>query len=264
MKKLLLAAVASIALSTGAFAQITNTFSGNGNTGFGGVVGNSSLEIVSLADGTLNFTWTKGTGDFNDALVIYIDSVAGGFGDTLSFNDQADALRRAISGASEGTTGLDANSRSILTFNTGFTANYAFAANIGNPSGFGGLWTLASGGNDSLIFNTATSFAPNNNFSAATYTWSFNVSAIGLTANSGESFKFVGTYLNANNSFRANEAIGFDIAGLNPGNGGIGNYPNTIATSEFTFQTIPEPSTYALLGLTAAALGAHVIRRRRR
>ncbi len=260
MKKLLTAAVMSAALSSGAFAQITNNFNGNGNSGFGGVVGNSLLEIVSLADGTLNFTWTRGTDDFNDALVIYIDSVAGGFGDTLSFNDQQDGLRQAISGASGGTTGLDANTRSTVTFNTGFTADYAFAAN----TGFGGLWTLASGGNESLIFNTATGFAPTGDNAAATYTWNFNVSDIGLTANSGESFKFVGTYLNAGNSFRSDEAFGFDISGGNPGAGGIGSYPNTIATSEFTFQTIPEPSTYALLGLTAAALSAHVIRRRRR
>jgi hypothetical protein len=126
------------------------------------------------------------------------------------------------------------------------------------------LWTLASGGNESLIFNTATGFAPTGNNAAATYTWSFNVSAIGLTANSGESFKFVGTYLNPTDSFRSDEAFGFSISGGNPGAGGIGNYPNTIATSEFSFQTIPEPSTYALLALSAAALGAHVIRRRRR
>lgn len=260
MKKLLLAAVASVALSSGVFAQVTNTFNGNGNTGFGGTVGNSSLQIVSLADGTLNFTWTRGTGNFNDALVLYIDSTAGGFSDTLSFNDQADPLRRAISGASGGSTGIDANTRSTVTFNTGFTANYAFAAD----TGFGGLWTLASGGDNSLPFAAATGFAPTGSATAATYSWSFNVSSIGLTANSGQSFKFVGTYLNSGNSFRANEALGFSIAGANPGAGGIGSYPNTIATSEFTFQTIPEPSTYALLALSAAALGGYVVRRRRR
>lgn len=260
MKKTLLAAAASVALSAGALAQVTNNFNGNGNTGFGGPVGEGSLQIVNLADGTLNFTWTRGSGDFNDALVIYIDSVSGGFADTLSFNDQADPLRSAISGASQGTTGMDANSRSIVTFNTGFNANFAFAAD----TGFGGLWELAAGGDNSLDFVTTTGFSPTSDPSAATYTWSFNVADIGLTPNSGESFKFVGTYLNAGNSFRSDETFGFEIAGGNPGNGGIGNYPNTIATSEFTFQTIPEPSTYAMLALSAAGLGAYAYRRRRR
>lgn len=53
-----------------------------------------------------------------------------------------------------------------------------------------------------------------------------------------------------------------EMNGLNPNtpvydnNGGV-NYTAT-------FQTIPEPSTYALLALGAVGLGAHLIRRRRR
>jgi hypothetical protein len=262
MKKTLFAAVASIALSSGAFAQSTNVnFSGNGNTGFGGVIGTGTLNVSNNEAGNLAFTLTKGGGNFNDAIVFYIDSVAGGFGSTLDFNDQADNLRQAISGASGGTTGIEANTRSIVTFNTGFTANYAIALN----NGFAGLWQLASGGNNSLSFVTGANLLPTpatNN--SPSYTWNINVTDIGLTTNSGQSFKFVGTYLNGGNSFRSDEALGFSIAGGNPGNGGIGSYPNTVATSEFTFETVPEPSTYALLALAATALGAHVVRRRRR
>ncbi len=261
MKRFLTAA-ASLIFPLSAFAQVTSNYAGNGNGGFGGVIGQSpsDLQIESLADGTLNFTWTRGPADFNDALVIYIDSISGGFTDTLGFNDQADPLRSAISGASGGITGLDANARSTLTFNTGFDADFAFAAN----TTFGGLWTLVSGGDNSLTFNTTTGFAPTGSTTAATYTWSFNATDIGLTANSGQSFDFVATYLNANNSFRSDEAFGFAIAGGNPGVGGIGSYPNTIATSEYTFQTIPEPSTFVMLGLAAAGFGSGILRRRHR
>lgn len=260
MKNLFAVAMVSVALSSGALAQVTSNYAGNGNGGFGGTVGQSpsDLQIENLADGTLNFSWTRGPGEFNDALVLYIDSIPGGFTDTLGFNDQADPLRSAISGASEGTTGSDANSRSILSFNTGFEADYAFAAN----TTFGGLWTLVSGGDNSLTFTTTTGFGPTGNATAATYTWSFNVADIGLTANSGQSFDFVGTYLNASNSFRSDEAFGFSISGGNPGNGGIGSYPNTVAGSEYTFQTVPEPATFGLLGMAGAGLAGHILYRR--
>jgi hypothetical protein len=261
MKKFLTAAVMSIAISAGAIAQTTNqVFSGNGNSGFGGVIGTGSLNVSNNAAGNLAFTLTKGAGNFNDVIVLYIDSITGGFTNTLSFNDQADTLRQAISGASGGTTGIDANTRSIVTFNSGFTANYAIALD----NGFAGLWSLTSGGNNSLGFVAAANLTPTGTATSATYSWNINVTDIGLTANSGESFKFVGTYLNGGNSFRSDEALGFSISGGNPGNGGIGNYPNTIATSDFTFTTVPEPSTYALLALSAAALGGYVVRRRRR
>lgn len=251
--------VASIAISSASFAQTTSqVYGGNGNSGFGGVIGTGSLTVSNNAAGDLVFTLTKGSGNFNDAIVLYIDSITGGFSDTLSFNDQADPLRRAISGASGGSTGIDANSRSILTFSTGFTANYAIALN----NTFAGLWQLNAGGDNSLTFVTAANLTPTGAPTSATYAWDIDVAQIGLTANSGQSFKFVGTYLNSENSFRSDEAIGFTISGGNPGNGGIGSYPNTVATSEVTFQTVPEPSTYAM-ALAALACGGYSMRRRR-
>jgi hypothetical protein len=256
-QKLLLAVAYSTLLAGAATAQVTSSFLGNGNSGFGGVIGTGNLTISSFADGNLTFSLAKGAGDFNDAIVIYIDSVTGGFGNTTSFNDQQDSLRSAISAASGGNTGLDANTRSIIQFNTGFNADYAIALN----NSFGGLWKLAAGGNGSLTYNSSVDLSPIGSNSSATYGFYTNVSNIGLTANSGENFKFVATYLNAGNSFTSNETLGFSIAGGNPGNGAIGSYPTTIATSEYTFFTIPEPSTYALIALGAAFVLWRVRRR---
>ena len=49
----------------------------------------------AVLSGTLN----KGTNGFNDVLVIYIDSTAGGFADTSGFTDEAGGvlqIRREI------------------------------------------------------------------------------------------------------------------------------------------------------------------------
>ena len=240
-------------------AQTTqNTYSGNGNSGFGGVIGTGSLLVNNNTSGNLSFTLTKGAGSFNDVFVLYFDSVSGGFANTASFNDQADGLRRAISGAAGGTTGVDANTRSTLTFQSGFSADYAVAID----NGFGGLWQLASGGNNSLLYSKSVNLSPTGTATSSTYTFNLNVTDLGLSANSGQSFQFVGTYLNNSNVWRSDEALGFNISGGNPGSGGIGAYPNTTATSSLSFQTIPEPSSASLMALGTAALLS--LRRRRK
>jgi hypothetical protein len=263
MKKFLLSTITAAALTVGTLnAQlITNNYVGNGNSGFGGAVGGGSLQIVNDSLGALNFTFTRGAGNFNDALVLYFDSTGGGFASTANFNDQADLLRQAISGASGGTNGSgEALTRSIVAFNTGFNADFAVAV----ATNFAGLWSLANGTNNSLPFVTAVGLAPTDNASAASYTWSLNVTNLGLSINSGQSFKFIGTYLNSGNSFRSDEAFGFSIAGGNPGSAAPGSYPTTTAASELSFTTVPEPSTYALLALSAAGLAGYAVRRRAR
>src|SRR5438105_12610925 len=130
-------------------AQAT-TYNGNLNTSFGGPIGLGTLTLTD--DGTtVSGTITKGANGFNDALVIYIDpftpnSLSGpGFADTSGFADGGDGLRRAISGFDGGAN------RSLLTFGTGFRPDYAIALGP-SDAGFGGLWQLNNGGNNSLGF----------------------------------------------------------------------------------------------------------------
>src|SRR3989475_12654611 len=79
------------------FSAVAATYPGNGNSGFGGAIGLGSLTLTD--NGTTVFgTVNKGPGPFNDALVIYLDSVGGGFTDTSGFSDAGDGLRKAISG----------------------------------------------------------------------------------------------------------------------------------------------------------------------
>jgi hypothetical protein len=67
-------------------------------------------------------------------------------------------------------------------------------------------------------------------------------------------------------------ALDLDIAGLDVGQLGQvqanffigGNNPGEFQVDNLTIQTVPEPSTYALLALGAAGFGAHLMHRRRR
>ena len=193
------------------------SYIGNGNTGFGDVLGSSSLQFSDNGT-TITGVFTKGAGDFNDAMVIYIDT--GDPGRNVidnSVNDQDDPLRRAISSA-----GPDA---SDITFPTGFVASYAIAIDVN----FGGLWSIPANGNlgdDDLDFVTSVGNPSSN--TASSFTFSFDYSQIGLT--DGEPFSFVITYLNAGNGFLSNEGYGLGFPSSNPGSGpltitGNFNYP---------------------------------------
>jgi hypothetical protein len=221
-------------------------FNGNGNTGFGGAIGQGSVTLSD--DGSTVFgTLTRGSGTFNNALVIYIDSVNGGFASTSGFSDNADGLRRAISGFN------NASQRSTMTFETNFRPDFAVA--LGPVSdNFGGLWSLATGGANSLGFLNSVNLTPLGSGAATTYSFSFNLAAIGLIPGAGQSFRLFGTYI-SNTAFRSTEALAGNVAGSQGYNpftqSGFGTY---------TTRNIPEPSS--ILGFCIAlGIGAAVSKR---
>lgn len=183
---LLLAAVAP--------ALCQETFPGNGRTGYGGAVGGGSLNISNDAT-TINFSFTKGPGDLNDALVLYVDSKSGGFTSTVGFQDNADGLRTATSGYSSATN------KSVLTFPAGFEPDYAIAVN----QFFAAIFELANGGGGSFIYRGSGNLSPLNTNTAPVYTFSVPKSQLSITT--GSSFKFLGSYISTT-AFRSNELIG--------------------------------------------------------
>ena len=233
-----------VAVSTLVISVQATTYLGNTKNGFGGAIGGGSLTLSDNGT-TISGSFTKGSGGFDNALVIYIDSVAGGFSDTSGFADAQDGLRKAISGFDGG------GNRSTLTLPTGFLADYAIALGPANEN-FGGLWQLANGGNNSLNFQASVNLSPTGTSSAASYSFSFDFSQIGLTGIAGDSFKLFGTYI-SNSGFRSDEAIAGDDTGTQGWN------PFT-ATSSAVY-VVPEPSTLSLLGL--AGLGGWFWARRR-
>ena len=230
MKKILLFAVAAM-VGAGAFADL---YHGNGNAGLGGAVGGSTLELSD--DGTtISGTFTRGTGgDFNDILVMYIDSVPNGFGTTAGFTDAGDAHRIAISA-------FDGTLRETLNFAAGFEADYAIAL---SPY-YGGIWQLVNAGSHTWLGTLNVS--PLGDPATLAYAFDFTFSDIGMGA-AGD-FDFTVDYVTYSPALLSNEGMGWTEAGGNPGNGGTYNF-NGYAT----YPAIPEPATTSLLGLGALAM----------
>ncbi|MCB1134390.1 MAG: hypothetical protein KDN05_24965 [Verrucomicrobiae bacterium] len=136
MKPLLVTAMFA-ALTSGTPLHAALTINGNGNSGFGGVVGNGSLSVTD--DGTnLTFTFTRGTSSFNDTLVIYFDTTVGG----------ATALPTSgeIGSPFVGRRAIVNEYGSGFTFSSGFGSDFAFALKA-NGSASNHLFTTPSGAN---------------------------------------------------------------------------------------------------------------------
>ena len=217
------------------FSTSAATYSGNGNSGFGGPIGLGSLTLTD--DGTtVSGTVNKGPNGFSDVLVLYVNSTRGGFLETQGFADGANGLTKAISGFDGGAN------RSLMTFTGGFVPDYAIALGPASDN-FGGLWQLGNGGANSLNFVSTVNLNPTGNNNSPTYTFSFNVSQIGITPNTGATFYLSGTYI-SDSGFRSDEAVaGNDVGaqGWNP----------FLQTASVSYTIVPEPSTLALFGLAA-------------
>ncbi len=112
---------------------------------------------------------------------------------------------------------------------------------------------MANGGPNSLISISSVNLNPTGNSASSTYTFSFDVSQIGLSPNSGKSIRLLGTYI-SDSSYRSDEALAGDVSGVQ----GWNDFTGTI---DVPYTIVPEPSTGLLFGL--AALGAVLGRRRR-
>jgi hypothetical protein len=192
------------------------TLTGNGGGGFGGPVGGSVLKIGD--DGTnILFHFTKGAGDLNDVLVLYISNgITGRSMIDGEVNDQKDDLRRAISSAGD--------NASELYFPIGFEATHAIAINLG----FGGLWSIpATGavGNNGLAYVNSV----NSTLSTAGQTdFYFGISFTNLGLDAADPYSILGIYLNGGNGYTSNEGYGFTASS------NIGT-DNLAFTSYFTF-----------------------------
>lgn len=248
-----LALIAGLCLSVSfGTAQADQTYNGNGATGFGGAFGNSSLAVTDDAGtGLISFVLTAAAGLNNDVVFYIAPSASGTFTDTSSLSDNADGGRTAISGFSSSNS-----SRTTATFAPGFGAKFALLLDV--PDGFAGLFQLASGGNNSLIFLKNANYT---NPSTNVYDFNILASDLGLQTGTGDTFSFEGTYISST-AYRSDETYGASTV-TNPGNA-----PNPGFTGGLNFTSadiytlaIPEPGT---IGMMVAGAGMLLFFRRRR
>ncbi len=188
------------------FSALATNYPGNGNTGFGGPVGTGSLDITN-DDTSLTITFNRGGANgFNDALVIYFDSQAGGFATTDGFMDALTTLRVAISGYDPAA----GRGRATFNFTSGFEPDFALAFQPGN--GDSAILVLLQNTEHLLVDSVFLTNSTDKN--ASTYTVQIPISDLGLTTDI--TFKFMATYI-SNTAYRSDEAVGDPMAGFAQG-----------------------------------------------
>jgi hypothetical protein len=227
-------------------------YSGNNQPPDGAVSG-GSLQLTD--NGTsVSATFTRGSGWFAENLVLFIDSVAGGFSSTSGFRDTLNPITCNISGISS-----DGSSRALATFASGFAADYAIVVGYQNPNG--GLYQLANGGSESLNKLGNVVLTPGDSQTSSSYTFSFNLGDIGLPSGSGNYFKFESTYVNVTGSrtlqsFESLSGTGSANGNWNPVT--FGNY------STYGVDPVPEMSNVALMIFGGMAVTGGLYARLRR
>ncbi len=244
--------ISIVLLSVRPVFATSSTFSGNGNTGFGGAVGNGSLKVSDDGSGGLDFTFTLGNSAVNmggNDLVIYLDNgKGGGIGaDTSGLTDAADGARSPVS---EYTATGDNNGagRSILNFGGLMNPQYAVDLSISGASNNGGnsdIFQLVNGGSLNFIDNAAANSGASSNgetYTVANGVMSVDIPAVdfGLSAFSGANLKFSALEV-SETGYSSNEGT----ESLT-GNFGWGNTQTMTSVDTFT-AAVPEPSAMGLV-----------------
>ncbi len=246
MKKSLIAAVASIALSSGAFAanvasdnaSTANYPGGAWTTGSNGGVGFGAWTLSSSPSGGFAGSYIGGTALGNPTFGIFSgNNASAGFVAYRPFTGGNLAAGQSFSVSLANTATI--NGQIGVTLMSGASARWTLKF-----VGGGQNWLLNDGQND---FGAGQAYAANTPLT------------LNFTYNGGSSYSYsFGT--GSGNNFTATA----DISNLNAVQFFSTDQGPDQNMGFNDLQVIPEPSTYALLALSGIAFGGYLIRRRRR
>lgn len=242
----------ALVVGAGSYAGAAMIYTGNGAGGFGGGMGSATLSVSDTPSGTISFSLSSPNSMSGNDFVVYIGSSNTGFSSNSGMKDNQDTGREIV-------TAWNGSQQPLITFASGFNANYAISV---QPGIYAGLFTLATGGSGSLTPGPSANIAGSGT-AGSPYTFSINASDIGLTPNSGQSFRFVATEISST-AYLSDETIGTSSV-TNPQNAPNPGNTGDLSFSDFKTYTlsapVPEPATLGLLAL--AGIGAMSRRRRR-
>lgn len=235
-------AIAALSLSANAAMQ---TYNGLGNGATTGPIVGGNLQISGNVGTDISFTYNRGQGSLTAGrfVVLFLDSTAGGYGNTASFTDIGINGRSAISGLSS------SGARATATFATGFTADYALVI---NPEYGVTLWQLGTGEFTRLRQPFLGGVA------SSTTTYDFNLRRGELGMGASDSLRFQSAFVSEEGGRVSLESFESVTGALYFGNTQFGFF------NAFDVQPVPEMSNLALAVFGCLAVsGSLVIKVRR-